>query len=164
MLALSHKRLLLLSRLLQTGGRRSTIVVSTLSEADFFAERGFDDVLYAVPLSPDKIEAAAGLHGRITFHVMIDHAVQLEALLAHPLGASAKPWSVFIMVDCGYRRDGVDPEDAESLSLAMRIASSSQAELAGIYTHGGHSYDAAGPGEITRVAAQGASTPAFPPP
>ena len=39
---------------LQTGGRKSRIVVSTLAEAEFFAKGGFDDILYAVPLTPDK--------------------------------------------------------------------------------------------------------------
>jgi D-serine deaminase-like pyridoxal phosphate-dependent protein len=37
--------------LLQTGGIRGRIVVSTLAEAFFFAEHGFDDILYvAQPL------------------------------------------------------------------------------------------------------------------
>jgi len=31
--------------LLQTGGRRSGIVVSTLAEAEHFADHGFDDIL-----------------------------------------------------------------------------------------------------------------------
>lgn len=37
--------------LLQTGGRKSKIVVSTLAEAAFYADAGFDDILYAVPIT-----------------------------------------------------------------------------------------------------------------
>ena len=51
---------------------------STLSEAEFFAAAGFDDILYAVPISPDKLPQAADLTGRLDrFHVMIDNIAQL---------------------------------------------------------------------------------------
>jgi D-serine deaminase-like pyridoxal phosphate-dependent protein len=45
------------------------------------------------------------------------------------------------MVDCGYHRDGVDPEDPESVVLAARIDKCPHTQLGGIYTHGGHSYN-----------------------
>lgn len=35
----------------------------------------------------------------------------MEGILAAPLPRSGKPWSVWLMVDCGYHRDGVDPAD-----------------------------------------------------
>ena len=44
---------------LQTGGTRRRITVSTLAEAQFFADGGFDDILYAVPITPDKLGEAA---------------------------------------------------------------------------------------------------------
>lgn len=40
--------------MLMTGDRKSGIVVSTLAEAEFYADNGFDDILYGVILSPDK--------------------------------------------------------------------------------------------------------------
>ena len=120
--------------LMQTGGRRSKIVVSTLAEARFFAAGGFDDILYAVPISPDKLEEADALARQLgTFHVMVDSRAGLEALEAYTertrggggqeeggagnVGeggegkvagkkAEAVVWSVFVMVDCGYHRDG----------------------------------------------------------
>ena len=36
---------------------------------------------------------------------------------------------------------GIDPSDASSLELAKAVAESSETSLAGLYTHGGHSYD-----------------------
>jgi hypothetical protein len=68
--------------------------------------------------------------------------------------AGGKRWSVFLMVDCGYGRDGVDPTQQTSLDLALRIARSDRVTFAGIYTHGGHSYDAVGPDEIRKLSAQ----------
>ena len=42
--------------LLMTGGSKSTIVVSTIKEAEFFASGGFDDILYASLFTEDKIK------------------------------------------------------------------------------------------------------------
>lgn len=38
-----------------TGGSRSCIAVSTLAEASFYADHGFDDILYAYSLPFDKV-------------------------------------------------------------------------------------------------------------
>ena len=56
------------------------IVVSTLGEARFYAEAGFQDILYAVPLPAPKLNAAWDLHQKVNrFHIMFDHPVHLEA-------------------------------------------------------------------------------------
>lgn len=138
--------------LLQTGGSRRRITVSTLAEARFFADGGFDDILYAVPITPDKLPEASALTARLElFMVVVDHADQLDALLSLPAPADQKLWNVVIMVDCGYGRDGVDPSEPESLALARRIQESSSATLAGVYTHGGHSYDAKSVEEVRSI-------------
>lgn len=139
--------------LLQTGGVRRHIAVSTLAEAAFFADANFDDILYAVPITPDKLEQAAGLTVRLeAFHVMVDSADQVDGLLARPAPSPEKRWSVVLMVDCGYGRDGVDPDAEASLELARRIAEAPSASFAGIYTHGGHSYGATSVEEVVAIA------------
>ena len=40
------------------------------------------------------------------------------------------------------RLQGVDPADPQSFAMAKGLAESPQTQLAGLYTHGGHSYDA----------------------
>lgn len=40
---------------IMTGGSRRCIVVSTLAEASFYADNGFDDILYAYCLPFDKV-------------------------------------------------------------------------------------------------------------
>ena len=139
---------------LQTGHTLRKITVSTLAEASFFAEGGFDDILYAVPITPDKLLQAAALTDALhAFHIIIDHAVQLDGILAAPPPTSGKPWSVWMMVDCGYHRDGVDPADPASLALAQRIASAAPSViLGGIYTHGGHSYSATSRADVVGIA------------
>ena len=127
---------------LQTQGTKRRITCSTLAEARFFAAGGFDDILYAVPITPDKLPEAAALTVALeAFHILIDNAIQLDAILTLPAPGPNTPWSVFIMVDCGYGRDGVDPSDPTSLDIAERLATASTTTLSGVYTHGGHSYD-----------------------
>lgn len=140
--------------LIQTGGRRRGIVVSTLAEAFFFADGGFDDILYAVPITPDKFKDAMALTGRLEqFHVLVDHPSTVEALRrAHP-GPGSRPWSVFVMVDCGYHRDGVDPADPTAVTMVKELDGLDCATFAGIYTHGGHSYGGSNAAEIQRISA-----------
>lgn len=174
--------------LLQTGGRRGGICVSTLAEAEFYAARGFGDLLYARPLTPDQVPAcaalAARLHGGLI--VCVDSDAQLDAILAHPpLGwptdqdassaafeyspafidpfsvssssdlaggsssdallpaaavAASRPWRIALLVDCGARREGLDPFVADErltlANLAARVAACPWAQLHGVYTHG----------------------------
>mmetsp|Transcript_39682 Transcript_39682/g.48144 ORF Transcript_39682/g.48144 Transcript_39682/m.48144 type:complete len:378 (+) Transcript_39682:149-1282(+) len=136
---------------IQTGGTKKGIVVSTLAEAQFFATGGFDDILYAVPITPDKLKEAGELTNSLTqFHIIVDHPVTLQAVL-NAAPAPGKKWSIWIMVDCGYHRDGVDPEDPAAVQLAVDIAGSDHATLGGIYTHGGHSYDSKSVEEIVKI-------------
>ena len=38
-----------------TGGTKRKIVVSTVSEAEFYADNGFDDILFAFPIVKERI-------------------------------------------------------------------------------------------------------------
>ena len=138
-----------------TGGTRRRVTCSTLAEATFLADSGFDDILYAVPLTPDKIPEALALHARLeAFHVMVDHPEHISALLRDPaLRASPRPLSVFVSVDCGYHREGVDPDASASIELARALSASDGAtRLAGVYTHAGHSYEAQSTEEVRQIA------------
>lgn len=140
---------------MQTGGTKRRITVSSLAEAFFFADGGFDDILYAVPITPDKLPDAAALTARLdAFHILIDHEAQVEAMLKCAVPRGGKPWSVVMMVDCGYHRDGVDPEDEASVALAKRIAEAPNAKFLGIYTHGGHSYDGSSVEAVVKIGEQ----------
>ena len=138
-----------------TDGARRRITVSTLAEARFLAEGGWDDILYAVPLTPDKIEEVIELHTKLEcLIVMVDHMDQVRALTSRGeelLGTAHRPLRVVVGVDCGYHRDGCDPDDPGSVSLVRELCESAATEFAGLYTHGGHSYDAASAEEIQNI-------------
>jgi D-serine deaminase-like pyridoxal phosphate-dependent protein len=63
-------------------------------------------------------------------------------------------FDVFLKVDCGYHRAGVDPNDPDSVRLALAIANSPAVHFQGLLTHAGHSYNAHDVEEIRKIAAE----------
>src|SRR5438067_78709 len=133
---------------MQHGGALGPITVSTIAEAEFFADAGFKDITYAVPIAPEKIDRAAALARKIeTLNLLLDSDSALQALEARK-----QRFDVFLKVDCGYHRAGVDPDSDAGVQLAKAIAGSPSVRFNGLLTHAGHSYDAKNVEEIRRAA------------
>jgi len=113
------------------------ITVSTLEEAEAFISNGFDDVTWAFPVILNRLDEIRGLAERATFRVLVDSMEAVEAL--EGLGM---PLQLFIKVDCGYGRAGVDPESDDAIAIAERIEASAHLDFNGILTHSGHAYHA----------------------
>jgi D-serine deaminase-like pyridoxal phosphate-dependent protein len=125
---------------LQVGGHFGGITVSTLAEAAFFAAGGFDDITYAVPIAPAKLDEAAELSAGIErLSVLVEHPDTAAAVEACAAGRGQR-LAVFLEVDCGGHRSGVDPGREESVELAARIAASPHLDFRGILTHAGQAY------------------------
>ncbi|KAK0134528.1 D-threo-3-hydroxyaspartate dehydratase [Merluccius polli] len=137
---------------IMTGGTRRCVVVSTLAEASFYADHGFDDILYAYPLPFDKLESCAALSERLSlFQVLVDHPEALKLLSQRPLSAG-RPWHVWLKLDCGNGRAGVLHSEPEALLLAQAIAKTEGVELTGVYAHCGNTYHCKGVDQIQAVA------------
>jgi D-serine deaminase-like pyridoxal phosphate-dependent protein len=135
---------------MQHGGAIGPITVSTLAEAELFAGHGWHDITYAVPIAPEKLERAAALAKRIErFNLLIDSHEALRAI-----EASGHVFDVFLKIDCGYHRAGVDPDDPDSEELARAIARSESANFQGLLTHAGHSYHSKNVDDIRRIAGE----------
>jgi D-serine deaminase-like pyridoxal phosphate-dependent protein len=59
---------------------------------------------------------------------------------------------LFLKVDCGYHRCGVEPASPEAFEIPRRIIDSSNLRFAGILTHAGHSYHCRSREEVLTVA------------
>jgi D-serine deaminase-like pyridoxal phosphate-dependent protein len=129
----------------ELGGRGVT--VSTLTEAKVFSEHGFEDVTWAFPVIPSRIGEALDLAARIRLGLLVDSPDAVELL--ESTGARPKVW---LKVDCGYHRAGVDPEAASAVDLARRIFESPTLDFAGILTHSGQAYSATSRDDMVRVA------------
>jgi D-serine deaminase-like pyridoxal phosphate-dependent protein len=127
------------------------ITVATLVEAKDFADGGFDDITWAVPAVPGRIDEIIALARRTTFRVLVDspEAVDVLERAARAAGVRLHTW---LEVDCGYHRSGVDPDSPAALALARRIAASKDLLFDGLLTHAGHGYHARGAAERKEAA------------
>ncbi|MCH7711010.1 MAG: alanine racemase [Proteobacteria bacterium] len=122
---------------LAVAGHPGGVTVSTLHEADYFLERGFADITYAVGITPARLDRAASLRRRgADLKIITDDIGVAGAIAAH--GAS---FAVLIEIDTGGARGGVAPGGDELLEIARRLDGAPAVTLGGVLTHAGHSYD-----------------------
>ncbi|MCU0945857.1 MAG: alanine racemase, partial [Rubritepida sp.] len=118
------------------------ITVSTLAEARYFAEGGWRDQIYAVGITPQKLDAVAALNAAgADVKVITDDADCAAAIAAHP-----GPLRALVEVDVGEGRGGVAP--AEALAVARALGP----RLAGVLAHAGHSYAGRSDAEMAAIA------------
>lgn len=129
-----------------------SITVSTLREADYFADHGICDILYAVGIVPSKVEHIARLQQRgVRMTVILDSIEAARGLVdaAAQLGIRVP---VLIEIDCDDHRAGVLPDDALLLDIATVLHESAHTGMEGVMTHAGASYDKPGVEAIRAVA------------
>jgi D-serine deaminase-like pyridoxal phosphate-dependent protein len=125
-------------------------MVSTLREAERFAEAGVTDLTYGVGIAPDKLDRVLALRRQgVDIAVILDSVGQAEAVAA--ASSPELPLAALIEIDCDGHRSGVKPEDAELL-LGIAAALAPAAELRGVLTHAGESYGARGQAELEAAA------------
>ncbi|ESO88027.1 hypothetical protein LOTGIDRAFT_219658 [Lottia gigantea] len=127
---------------LMTGGTKSTICVSTANEAIFFSKGGFKDILYAVPISEQKIHICQKLVKEgVDLKLMFTSYYGVECMKKNPRPDGAK-WSAVLEVDCGYGRTGVEFDSDELVGIGKSASEADNIDFMGLYTHCGDTYDA----------------------
>jgi D-serine deaminase-like pyridoxal phosphate-dependent protein len=136
----------------QLGDTLTGITVSTLAEAFFYQENGFQDITYAFPITEDKLDDAAQLTRKIKhFHILLDQYDTFDKVQHYGYEHNIT-FSVYLIIDCGAHRDGVNPTDPRSIKLASALHESKNTDFQGILTHAGQSYHCNTIEEIKRVA------------
>ncbi|MBW3661149.1 MAG: alanine racemase [Gemmatimonadetes bacterium] len=125
------------------------ITVATLEEARAFADAGFDDLTWAFPVIQGRLHEAIALSERAVLRLLVDSAAAIDAL-----EAAGHPFPVWLEVDCGDHRSGVDPDDGAAVALARRLRDSTVLAFDGILTHSGHAYHARSSAERAAIAAE----------
>ncbi|MCY7295553.1 alanine racemase [Alteromonas sp. a30] len=116
------------------------VTVSTLTEAEYFAEAGYDDILYAVSIEPSKFLRVKKLYQKgIKLKVILDD-VEVARKLAEWASAETCPVECLIEIDSDGHRAGIAADDAQLLVLARILAEASHVTLSGVMTHGGGAY------------------------
>ncbi len=131
--AKTHKCVELGRLQLQHGARGLT--VATLVEADVFARAGCADLTWAFPLDPGHVAHARRIAQETgaTLRVVVDDLGAAQALAGSGL-------HVWLKVDCGYHRAGVDPASPYALAVASELARERGLTFDGILSHSGHAY------------------------
>jgi D-serine deaminase-like pyridoxal phosphate-dependent protein len=137
---------------LQTAGHDGAITVSTLAEARAFSQNGFTDITYAVPIERGKFAEVIELERRgASLNLLTDDAGTIDDL-DRAAGKAGVRFDLFVKIDCGTHRCGVEPHTAEAIALPRQIDAAPNLNFAGILTHAGHSYNAKTKDEIGEVA------------
>ncbi|GHO87012.1 DSD1 family PLP-dependent enzyme [Dictyobacter formicarum] len=127
------------------------ITVSTLAEADAFADAGYTDMIYAVGIAPHKLPHVLALRARgVDLAVLLDSQEQAEAVAQASCEARTRI-PAFVEIDCDGHRGGVLVDDPALIDIGRILDSA--AELRGVLTHAGESYFADTP-EALAVAAE----------
>ena len=122
------------------------ITVSTLHEAEQFADAGFSDQTWAFPIIPSRMRQLAEICDRVRLGVVVDSAEAVGTLEGHGIRTP-----VWLKVDCGYHRAGVDPNGPVAGEVVRAIQAVPGLTFAGILSHSGQAYSAASPEEIRAV-------------
>lgn len=131
------------------GARGST--VSTLREARCLMEQGHRDLTWAFPLILNRIPELPPLLETCTLRLVVDSPIAIAALEAE-LSANSGEAHVWLKVDCGYHRAGVDPGGRRVIELARRLQDSRSLTFDGILSHSGHAYQQRTRRELLEVA------------
>lgn len=137
---------------IQTAGHGGAITVSTLAEARAFGRKGFSDITYAVPVERGKFaEAVEILRSGVKLNLLTDDAATVKAL-DEAADRAGVEFDVFVKIDCGYHRVGVEPHTAEAVEIPRLISDAKNLNFAGILTHAGHSYNVRSAEEVLEIA------------
>jgi len=134
---------------LQLAAGAAGLSLAKTSEAEVFAEHGFDDLFVAYPVvGADKGRRLLALAERLRLAVGCD-SVAGARLLTEPFAAAGRRLDLRLKIDTGFARVGVRPEQAEE--LALRIAELPGGALTGVFTHAGQGYGGATPEAVAEV-------------
>jgi D-serine deaminase-like pyridoxal phosphate-dependent protein len=93
------------------------ITVSTIAEARYFAGGGYRDQIYAVGITPQKLDSIAAINAQGNdVKIITDDLEVASAIAVHP---GILP--TLIEVDCGEGRGGIAPDSAALAEIARRL-------------------------------------------
>jgi D-serine deaminase-like pyridoxal phosphate-dependent protein len=133
-------------------GTSGPATVSTLREAEYFAEGGVRDLIYAVGIAPQKLDRVGAIRRRwgTDLAIVLDSVEQAEAVASWSRRAG-DTLPVLIEVDADGHRSGVDPRDADRLVAIGRVLAAG-ATLRGVLLHAGDSYGLSDPAALKAAA------------
>jgi D-serine deaminase-like pyridoxal phosphate-dependent protein len=117
----------------------TAITVSSVRMAYFFADMGWKDISIAFPLNIREIEAVTELAGIISLNVLVSNEIHANILAKH----LKNNIGVFIKIDTGYHRCGLQLSDIARIEFIVKILESNKNLIfKGFLSHFGNTYHA----------------------
>ena len=115
------------------------ITVSSVTMANYFADQGWDDITIAFSVNIPEIPEINELASLINLNVLIENEEGLEALQEQITWHTG----VFIKIDTGYNRTGIEANQVQLIDqLLEMIQKSPLLQFKGFLSHTGHTYQA----------------------
>ncbi|ASQ92161.1 DSD1 family PLP-dependent enzyme [Streptomyces sp. 11-1-2] len=123
---------------LMHGGAPHPVTVSTLAEAEAFADGGYTDITYAVGVAPHKLPRVIALLRRgVTLRVLLDSTEQ-AAFVAEASRREGISIPTQIEIDCDGHRGGLKTDAPALVDIGRTLHDAGC--LDGVLTHAGESY------------------------
>ncbi|RSL65265.1 hypothetical protein CEP54_004326 [Fusarium duplospermum] len=130
------------TRMMLAGGKYRGIVASTIPEIKgalpLVKEGILDECLYGLPVYPSVLPRLIELRKSLRIILMVDNEQQIALL--EQSESSKQPWDIFVKLDVGSHRAGVETNSKALHNLVERAEKSSAVSIYGFYCHAGHSY------------------------
>lgn len=124
------------------------ITCSSFEMATYFAEDSWDDILVAFPVNVLEVATINQLAAGVKLGIVAESVESID-ILSEPLNHEV---DVYIKIDVGTHRTGINPDNIEGISaIIQRICSSEKMTFQGFLAHAGHSYGCRGKVEILNV-------------
>lgn len=128
------------------------ITVSSVEMAEYFADHGWTDILIAFSLNPRQTKRINALARRIHLGILIENLDVLPPLFLF----GVEPLDVWIKVDAGSRRTGLDWQDKNGIhELCEVVKRIPRLRLTGLLTHSGHTYHAGSLKKVNTIFREG---------
>jgi D-serine deaminase-like pyridoxal phosphate-dependent protein len=129
------------------------ITVSTLKEAKQFFNAGFNNILYAVSIAPQKLAQAAQLLRQGCRLVIVTDSLAGAQAITQFAKAQQIVFEVWIEIDTDNHRSGVKPNSNDLIPIGQCLQQGG-AILGGVLTHAGSSYELNTPEALIAMAEQ----------
>ncbi|KAK6529406.1 hypothetical protein TWF281_008582 [Arthrobotrys megalospora] len=129
---------------IELGPKHHSVITSTIREIrglkPLIDDGTVTDVLYGLPPPASYVATLSSLSKDIpNLRLLVDHPTQIANLNALP-PLCGRPWSVFIKLDTGYHRAGLEPSSDSLRELLKSAISHRNISIYGFYAHAGDSY------------------------